>query len=86
MARVLDMGLAAKGGTRGKCDEMREEPGHGADRAGHPWPALPGDTLPPLVAAVRAGKPGMDLRVLKVATPKLPHAEFGRGDALFKKK
>ena len=43
-------------------------------------------TLPPLVAAVRAGKPGIDLRVLKVGRQKFPHAEFGLANALFKKK
>ena len=43
-------------------------------------------TLPPLVAADLAGKPEFDLRVLEVATQRFPHAEFGLGDALFKKK
>lgn len=44
------------------------------------------DTLPPLVAAVQAGKPGIAGRVLKAGTHRFPPAEFGLADALFKKK
>jgi hypothetical protein len=48
--------------------------------------ASPGDTLPPLVAAVRAGKPEVGSRMFKFGIQRFPHAELGLPDALFKKK